>query len=85
MQSGTVRKDEFMNPVKITVSTKEPGLARDIARGLTELGKNLIIKIVDVEGIAEKTSQTDAEVRVTAFDEKIAAEAGFGPSEVVWI
>ena len=85
MQRGTVRKDEFMNPVKITVSTKEPGLARDIARGLTELGKNLIIKIVDVEGIAEKTSQTDAEVLVTDFDEKIAAEAGFGPSEVVCI
>ena len=85
MQRGTVRKDEFMNPVKITVSTKEPGLARDIARGLTELGKNLIIKIVDVEGIAEKTSQTDAEVLVTDFDEKIAEKAGFEPSDVVWI
>ncbi len=80
-----------MKPVKIAVSTKEPGLAKDLARGLSELGKHFIIEVLE-GNLSEKTYPetqrrllTDAEVLVTDQEEKNVSAAGFEPSEVVWL
>ena len=70
-----------MKPVKITVSTKEPGLALDLARGLADRGKGAMIMVAE----APEMCFGDTEVLVTDFDEKIVSAAGFGPSEVVWM
>ncbi len=56
-----------MKPVTIAVSTKEPGLAQDLARGLTGLGKNLIVRIVNPD-FNEGDSLEGVDVIAADFD-----------------
>jgi len=56
-----------MKPVTIAVSTKEPGLAQDLARGLTGLGKNLIVRIVNPDS-GDTDSLEGADVLACDFD-----------------
>lgn len=78
-------------PVKIAVVTKELGLAQDVARGLSELGKGISVAVIEPEFEPEKRQNlrfedTDVVVMdLVGFEDKTGRGADFEPSGVVYL
>lgn len=85
----------MMKPVKIAVVTKEVGLAHDVARGLSELGKGISVVVIEPEtglefelGKRQNLRFEGADAVVTdlaCFGDKMGCRTDFEPSEVVYL
>lgn len=78
-------------PVKIAVVTKELGLAHDVARGLSELGKGISVVVIEPETESEKSQNlrfegADAVVTdLVGLGDKEGCRVNFEPSWVVYL
>ena len=69
-----------MKSLKVAVYMKEPGCARDLARGLAEQGNQWAVVVCD----GEIASQDEWEILVTDFDVKEVLGAEIWASRVIW-
>lgn len=85
----------MMKPVKIAVVTKELGLAHDVARGLSELGKGISVVVIE-HGVGLETEPgksqnprfegADAVVTdLACFGDKAGCRTDFEPYRVVYL